>query len=146
MSSVIRQELTLPANPQRVYRALTDARQFSEATGDAAEIGAGNGDAFSCFGGRITGRHLEMIPNERLVQAWRSRSWDPGFYSIVRFELEPAGDGTRVSFSQRGFPEGEFDHLSLGWQKMYWDKLGAYLAERWESAAGSRPARGSAEG
>lgn len=128
MSTHIRHEVMLPASPQRVYEVLTDSRQFGDATGDRAEIGQGAGAAFSCFGGRITGRHIELIPSERVVQAWRSRSWDPGAYSIVRFELKPEGSGTRVSFSHAGFPDGEFDHLSLGWRKMYWDKLQDYFA------------------
>jgi len=33
------------------------------------------GGSFTLFGGYITGRHIEMLPNERLVQAWRAGSW-----------------------------------------------------------------------
>jgi activator of HSP90 ATPase len=28
------------------------------------------GGAFSLFGGIIVGRHIELVPNERIVQAW----------------------------------------------------------------------------
>ena len=128
MSSTLEQEVVLPADPRRVYQTLTESRPFGDATGDAAEIGAGVGAAFSCFGGRITGRHIEMLPGERLVQAWRSKSWAPGIYSIVRFELKPEGARTRLSFTHSGFPEGEFQHLSEGWKMMYWDRLQTYLA------------------
>jgi len=41
----------------------------------------------SLFGGHIVGRHVELAPNERVVQAWRVADWPPGVYSIAKFEL-----------------------------------------------------------
>jgi hypothetical protein len=34
--------------------------------------------AFNTFGGLIEGRNVELIPNRRIVQAWRPAHWDPG--------------------------------------------------------------------
>ena len=71
------------ADRKRIYTALTDARQFdriiqlsaamrSGALGSKpAEISPQVGGEFTLFGGYITGRHLELVPNERIVQAWR---------------------------------------------------------------------------
>ena len=47
------------------------------------------GGAFTTFGKLIEGRNIELVPNQRIVQAWRPASWEPGLYSIVRFELKP---------------------------------------------------------
>ena len=74
-----------------------------------ATIDATAGGAFSTFGGLIEGRNIELIPNQRIVQAWRPTHWDPGVYSIVRFELKPKGSETTVVLDHTGFPEGEFD-------------------------------------
>ena len=128
MSGTIHQEVVFPATPQRVYEALTDSEQFGDLTGAAAEIGREAGAAFSCFGGMITGRHVELMPNQLIVQAWRAGNWAAGVYSIVRFELKAEGAETRLIFDHSGFPAEHSAHLESGWQKMYWDNLQKYLA------------------
>ena len=76
----------------------------------------------------IAGRNLELVPNERIVQAWRVGNWDPGVYSVAKFELKPEGSGTRLVFDHSGFPEKEKDHLESGWKANYWDPLQKHLA------------------
>jgi len=124
----IHQEVVFEASPSRVYDALTDAARFSEFSGGAeAEIDAVAGGGFSAFGGMIVGRIVDLVPNERIVQAWRVSSWEAGVYSIARFDLQPSGQGTRLIFDQAGFPSSEVEHLEAGWTKMYWEPLQKYL-------------------
>ena len=127
-SSSIHQGVVFPASFQRVYEALTDSKQFSNMTSSPADIGREAGSSFSCFGGMITGRHVELLPNQRIVQAWRVGNWDAGVYSIVRFELKAQGTETLLIFEHTGFPVEHFEHLASGSQKMYWDNLQKYLA------------------
>jgi activator of HSP90 ATPase len=84
--------------------------------------------AFTLFGGYIVGRHIELVPNELIVQAWRVGSWDRGVYSIVRFELTEQRARTKVTFDHTGFPRGEAEHLAAGWQAHYWDPLDKLLS------------------
>lgn len=129
MTERIHQEIVFDAAPARVYEALTDAVQFSKLSGGApAEIEATAGGAFSCFGGMILGRNVECAPGERLVQAWRVKTWEPGVYSIVRFELRPEGGTTRVVLEHTGYPEGQGEHLAKGWHANYWEPLRRALA------------------
>jgi activator of HSP90 ATPase len=129
MSDPIHQVVVIKADPRRVYDALLDSRQFSAFTGGApAEIDPREGASFSCFGGMITGRNIELRPARRIVQAWRAGNWPEGVYSIVRFELEPEGSDTRLTLDHAGFPAGNADHLESGWPKMYWEPLKKYLA------------------
>ena len=128
MSASIEQEVVIPASPRRVYEALTDAKTFSAFTGGKpAEIEGKAGGVFSCFGGMILGRNVELVPERRVVQAWRVANWPDGVFSIVRFELVPAGAGTKLSFFQAGFPDDARGHLEAGWHKMYWEPLRTYL-------------------
>ncbi len=85
--------------------------------GAPAEIGDQAGAAFSCFGGMITGRHIEMAAGQRLIQAWRAANWDPGVYSVVRFELSAEGNGSRLTFDHTGCPEAMREHLEDDWKK-----------------------------
>ncbi len=125
----IHHEIVLPAPPARLYRALTDAAEFSAMSGGApASIDARDGGEFSCFGGMIHGRVVECVPGERLVQAWRVKAWSPGLYSIVRFELRPEGAGTRVVLEHGGYPDEQREHLDKGWHANYWEPLRKFFA------------------
>ena len=79
------------------------------------------------FGGLIQGRNVELVQNQRIVQAWRPASWDPGVYSMVHFEFKPAGPGTSLIFDHTGFPSGLYDHLDWGWKNRYWTPLKKYF-------------------
>ena len=124
----IHQEVMIKASHARVYQALTDAKQFSKVTdfsmpGVATAISPEVGGAFSLFGGYISGRHIEMVPNERLVQAWREKDWATGVYSIVKFQLSGDVSHTKLVFDHTGFPTGNAYHLAPGWKSHYWEPL-----------------------
>jgi activator of HSP90 ATPase len=123
----LHQEVNIKANPQRIYDALLDAKQFAAFTGAPAEISREAGGAFSMFGGRIVGRNVELVPHERIVQAWRPANWDPGVYSLVKFELKERNSETTVVLDHTGFPEGNFRHFDSGWYLRYWEPLKKYL-------------------
>jgi uncharacterized protein YndB with AHSA1/START domain len=139
---VIHQEVVFQASPKRVYEALTDAKQFNKVVmlsaamqsgmapgGKPPEVSREVGGAFSAFGGYVTGRHIELLPSERIVQAWRAASWGPGQYSIARFEFTEQGSGTKLVFDHAGFPQGQGAHLAEGWKANYWEPLEKYLAQ-----------------
>jgi uncharacterized protein YndB with AHSA1/START domain len=124
----IHQEVVLRATPERVYAALTTSAQFSKLTGGApAEIATSEGGTFSLFGGAIHGRNVELVPNARLVQAWRVKMWEPGVYSLVRFTLAPEGTGTKVVLDHDGFPAEQEPHLAAGWTSNYWEPLAKFF-------------------
>jgi activator of HSP90 ATPase len=123
----LRQEVDLAASPQRIYQILLDSKQFSAFTGAPAEIHSEAGGAFSLFGNAITGRNIELVPDQRIVQAWRS-NWDPGVYSVAKFELKAQGSHTHLMLDHTGFPERAFEHLNAGWKEHYWEPLKKFLA------------------
>jgi activator of HSP90 ATPase len=123
MSTAIHHEVVVPDRPDDVYETLLDGARFARVTGAPAEIDRGAGGAFSCFGGMIVGRQVELVPGRRIVQAWRAGNWSPGVYSIVRFDLEADAGGTRIVFDHTGFPDAERDHLEAGWWRHYWGPL-----------------------
>jgi uncharacterized protein YndB with AHSA1/START domain len=128
MTTTIHQEVVLNASPSKVYEALTDSQQFSTVTGGApTEISPEVGGSFTLFGGHIEGRHIELMPGQRIVQAWRPAVWEKGLYSIVRFELIGQGEGTLIKFDHTGVPEDQIAHLSTGWGENYWKPLERYL-------------------
>src|SRR5215472_1094717 len=139
-AEAIHQEVVFKAAPQRIYAALTDAQQFQKVTllsgtikgidlnAHPAKISLEPGGTFSIFGDYIIGRQLELVPGQRIVQAWREISWDPGIYSVVRFELKEHGSGTKLIFDHTGFPAGSGEHLAVGWKAHYWEPLEEFLS------------------
>jgi activator of HSP90 ATPase len=119
----IHQEVKFSAAPAKVYEALVNLEKFGDVTGAPASGQSTEGGAFSAFGGHVTGRHVELVKDRRVVQAWRAKTWPEGLYSIVRFELEADGSGTKLSFDHAGFPEDQAEHLSAGWKSNYWDNI-----------------------
>jgi activator of HSP90 ATPase len=137
----IHQEPLFAAGARRVYEALADPKQFDKVVrlsgamqggmppgAKPTEIARDAGGAFTLFGGRIVGRHIELVPNQRIVQAWRVVDWSPGLYSIARFELTAQGSNTRIFFDHTGFPKGDAQHLAEGWTANYWEPLRKFLA------------------
>jgi activator of HSP90 ATPase len=136
----IHQEPIFKASPKRIYEALLDSKQFEKvvqlsaamksmpAGSKLAEISREPGGAFALFGGYVTGRQIELVPNERIVQVWRAGGWDAGAYSIARFQLTEQGSGTKIVFDHTGFPKGQAEHLAAGWKSNYWEPLDKFLA------------------
>ena len=136
----IHQEPVFTASPKQVYEALTDAKQFTRViqlsgalqamhlVDKPAEISREAGGAFALYGGYITGRNVELVPNVRVVQAWRAGGWPPGVYSIAKFELVEQGSGSKILFDHTGFPKGEAESLASGWKAHYWEPLAKVLA------------------
>lgn len=126
--TAIHYQIDFAAPPARLYQAITDQKQFTAFSGLPATIDATPGGAFSQFGGLIIGRNIELVPKQRIVQAWRPTHWDPGFYSIVHFEIKPRAAELTLVFDHTGFPAGEYDHLDSGWHSHYWEPLKKYFA------------------
>ena len=124
----LHQEIALNAGPERVYEALLDSKRFAAFTGMPAEISRDAGGPLKMFGGLIVGRNIELVANERIVQAWRPAHWDPGVYSVVKFELRKKDSQTVLILDHTGFPEGDFAGLDSGWHERYWEPLKKYLA------------------
>ena len=124
----IHQEVVFAVSPDRVYDALLDSTQFAEFTHMPAVIDRKTGGAFQCFGGMIEGRNIELVTNQRIVQAWRVATWPPGVFSVVRFELMPEGTGTRLVLTHSNYEEGEARaSLDSGWPERYWEPMKQYL-------------------
>jgi activator of HSP90 ATPase len=120
----LHQQAAFAAPPSHIYRALLNSEAFAAISGFPAIIHPKAGGAFSLFGGQVVGRNIELVPDRRIVQAWRvPADFPPGVYSLVKFELAPKGSGTLLTLDQTGFPPGHFDHLNAGWGPHYWESM-----------------------
>jgi activator of HSP90 ATPase len=129
----IHQEAIIDAAPAQVYAVLTDGEKFAAATGQPALVSDQEGEGFALFGGRVEGRQIELVPGERVVQAWRfggahPEPWDAGVYSVVRFTLKPDGHATRFVIDHDGIPSESEERIASAYPTFYQGPLAKYFA------------------
>ena len=125
--TALREEEDFTVPPHRVYEALLDEKQFATFTGAPAKIDCREGGALTLFGGAIVARNVELVPDKRIVQAWRDTAWAAGIYSMLKFELAAKGAGTHMVLDQTGFPAGQFSDLDSGWHVHYLAPMKKFL-------------------
>ena len=122
-TKTIRQSVTLKTTPHQVYEALMDSKKHAKFTGGKATISRKVGGKFLVFDEYAEGVNLELIPDEKIVQTWRASDWSEGQFSKVTFALKEVSGGTRLTFTQSGVPEDQYEDVSQGWKDYYWTPL-----------------------
>ena len=102
MSGTIRQSVTFNATPHDVYEALMDSTKHAEFTGDEAAISRVVGGPVMAYGGYITGKNLELAPDEKIVQTWRASDWPAGAGVHRHVHLDPGGRWHAPDVRSRG--------------------------------------------
>ena len=116
--SRIDRSIEIKAPPERVWRALTNAKELSTwfQMSIEGEIVAGQEVWMTTTNEKYAGmrfpvRFVELTPPRRVVWQWHPGAVDPSVdYSLetpttVTFTLEPIDGGTRLSVAETGFEE-----------------------------------------
>lgn len=126
MCKTIKQKVTFRLSPERIYRLLVDSKLHATLTGQKAVISAKVGGAFSTRAGYVTGINVDLVPGTRVVQAWRSKDFPVGIFSMATFQLSPMKDGgTNLVLTHRGVPKDLIPGVENDWRKVYWEKIRA---------------------
>lgn len=143
----VRFERQLAAPPDDVWDALTDPGRLARWLAPGTVGTNAGGDIRLDFGGGgiVTGHVLTWAPPSALEYEWR---FDGETESVVRFELTPERDGTRLVLEHRALAAGHAAGYSAGWHaylaalddhlegtKGSWDERFAAALPRYRSAA-----------
>jgi uncharacterized protein YndB with AHSA1/START domain len=122
---------TLPAAPQDIYEAWLDSIAHSTMTGGEANMSAEVGAEVSAWDGYITGRNLELIPGERIVQSWRTSEFGAEDEdSIVTIALQEIDDGTLLTLQHSNVPDAHRSYEEGGWQSNYFEPMMVYFVQQ----------------
>jgi uncharacterized protein YndB with AHSA1/START domain len=122
---------TVPASAQEIYEAWLDSLAHSEMTGGEAVMSDEVGAEVAAWDGYISGRNLELVPGQRIVQSWRTTEFDDEHEdSILTVTLEEVEDGTLLTLVHSRVPDGQTSYEEGGWQEHYFEPMKAYFAER----------------
>jgi len=124
-TKTIEQTVSFKASPHDVYETLMDSAKHAQFTGAEATISRELGGTFTAYGGYLSGSNIELVPDKKIVQAWRATSegWPEGYYSTATFSLEEVDGGTRLTFTHSGVPAQNYDSISQGWHDHYWTPM-----------------------
>lgn len=134
---------TFAATPEEVWEAWTDADSAAQwwrprgtsTPRETVEIDARVGGRYTytmvndATGIKVVtaGTYREVVPFERLVFTWGNPSDDSGDTPVITVTLEPAGEGTLMTFDLRGVDGAKGDGSFYdGWDEVL-DSLGKHL-------------------
>lgn len=126
--SDIEQTVEFNTSTHEIYELLMYEKKHTEFTGASANISREVGGEFSVWGGYATGKNVELIPDEKIVQTWRASDWPESEMSKVTFELRDKDGRCELNFSQSGVPRDFVEDIRQGWKDNYWDLMQKYLS------------------
>lgn len=128
MSNTIMLAVDLPASPGRLYRMYLDPKLHAAFTGSPVRIAARAGARFEAFGGALSGKILQVVPNRLIVQSWRSTNFGKtDVDSTLILAFAPRGRAARLELTHVNVAERDLAGVSEGWSKYYFLPWRAYL-------------------
>jgi len=102
-----------------------DSKKHSDLIVGTAQIDGSVGGEFYIWDGTVTGKTVELIPNQKIVQEWRYEyeNWPADFMSKITLELEEIEDKTIIHFTHENIPQEYAKELEEGWEDYYWKPL-----------------------
>jgi uncharacterized protein YndB with AHSA1/START domain len=117
MERTIKQKYLIKAPIEKVWEALTEAKEIEKWGGGPAHMRAEENYAFSLWGGDIHGKNVKVVKNKILKQEWYSGEWKKP--SIATFDLSEKGGKTKIILTHTDVPEDEIKDVSDGWKDYY---------------------------
>ena len=111
----------LPAEPEDVFAALTNAFTIELWTGYPAIMDDKPGTEFSLWEGNISGNNIEVIENKKLVQEWYFGEQNEK--SIVTIKLFEDKKGTQVELNHTNIPDEDYENITEGWVEYYFGAI-----------------------
>jgi Activator of HSP90 ATPase len=119
---------TIHATPAEIYEAWLSSEGHAVLTGSPAKVDGNVGGEFSAWDGYIFGRTLELTPNQRIVQAWRTSEFpDKAPDSHLELLLEEVAEGTKITLIHSDMPEDQADSYRQGWEDFYFKPMKKYF-------------------
>jgi len=93
-------------------------------TGSPAQVDGNVGGKFSAWDGYIFGTTLELTPNQRILQAWRTSGFpEDALDSHAEVLLEKFDGETRITLIHTDMPENQVDSYRQGWEDFYFKPM-----------------------
>ena len=120
----------IPASASKIYKAWLTSKGHTAMTGSPAKVSGKVGGKFSAWDGYIFGKTLELEPDQRIVQAWRTSEFpDDAPDSRLEVVLVEVKGGTKVTLTHSDMPKGQADSYRQGWEDFYFKPMKEYFGK-----------------
>ncbi len=117
----------IPTSPEEIYSAWLDSTGHSKMTGSPAIVSGSVGGRFNAWDGYILGKNLELEPNSRIVQSWRTTDFnETDEDSVLDILLKAQENGTLVTIRHSHLPKDGMQYLQ-GWIDYYFTPMKEYF-------------------
>jgi len=119
---------TFNTNAAAIYNAWLSTQGHTLMTGSPAKVnGHAKGD-FTAWDGYIWGTFLDLEPNKRIVQLWRTGEFpDDAEDSRVEILLEETNGKTKLTLRHTHMPEDQIESYKTGWLDFYFKPMKEYF-------------------
>ncbi len=129
MGKTLKLDTILPASSEEIYNAWLDAEKHGEMTGHKATGQGGIGEPFTAWDNYITGKTLELAPNMKIVQSWRTDDFKKNDAdSLVEIYFEQLAEGCKLKLIHSNIPENQPDYAE-GWRDFYFKPMLEYFSK-----------------
>jgi activator of HSP90 ATPase len=116
-----------PVKAETIYNAWLDGEKHAAMTGGSAECKPEENTSFSTWDGYISGKNLKLIPNQKIIQSWRTTEFSPDDAdSLVEIDLQTLTQGCRFTIKHSKIPGGQPDY-EQGWIEYYITPMSEYF-------------------
>jgi uncharacterized protein YndB with AHSA1/START domain len=117
------------ATPKDVYQAWLDSNKHGMMTGSFAQVSDQVGGQFEAWDGYIQGVNLELSPNTRILQSWRTTEFeDSDEDSRLEITFEAHDKGTQITILHSNLPAHGMQYQQ-GWVDAYFTPMQEYFGE-----------------
>ena len=112
-----------------LYDLYMNAEIHGMITAGPVKISEEPGSALEVFGGYISGKTLQVVKNQLIVQQWKGSDWsknDPDSVFVLSFEHQEKDVVMNVFHAN--VPDDKAAGLDKGWHDHYWNPWKQHLA------------------
>lgn len=121
---------TFPVKPKEIYSAWLKSKAHSKMTGAKAKVNPQKKGSFSAWDGYISGKTIELKPNQKIVQLWRTTEFPQDVPdSILEIKFATIPEGTRLTILHKNIPAGQSDSYKQGWKDFYFKPMEIYFKQ-----------------
>jgi len=120
----------IPAKASDIYEAWLNSEGHTAITGSPAYVDGKAGGKFTAWDGYIFGTTLEVTPNQRIIQSWRTSEFpDDAPDSRVEVLFEEVPGGTKITLTHSDMPEDQVESYKQGWDDFYFKPMKQYFGK-----------------
>lgn len=120
----------IPAKASDIYETWLNSEGHTAITGSPAQVDGKAGGKFTAWDGYIFGTTLELTPNQRIIQAWRTSEFpDDALDSRVEVLFEEVSEGTKLTLTHSDMPEDQVESYKQGWDDFYFKPMKEYFGK-----------------